>query len=84
MQQIDAAMAGVDVFVTVPRLGPNLALTNLTGHPCCLGRLATVDGRPHQIEFVGQPYGEAKLATVASRFEETINARDIWPRERWA
>ncbi len=84
MQQIDAAMAGVDVFVTVPRLGPNLALTNLTGHPCCIGRLAVIKGRPHQIEFVGQLYGEAKLATVASRFEVTVDARNEWPRERWA
>ena len=84
MQQMDAAMGDVDVFVTVPRLGPNLPLTNLTGHPCVVQRLAVVEDRPHQIEFVGRLYGEGKLATVASRFEATVDARDAWPREAWA
>ena len=83
MREMAEAMNGVDVFVTVPRLGPNLALTNLTGHPCCLVRLAVVDDLPLQIEFVGRPYGEDKLLTVASRFEATVTAREEWPRGRW-
>ena len=84
MREMAEAMNEVDVFVTVPRLGPNLTLTNLTGHPCCLARLAVVDGRPLQIEFVGRPYGEDKLLTVASRFEATVASCDEWPRGRWA
>ncbi len=88
MQQMHDALADVDVFVTVPRLSSNLLVTNLTGHPCCLVRVGIVgEGaarRPHQIEFVGQLYGEDALLTVAHRFEETVATRTDWPREAFA
>ena len=51
MEQIDAAMADVDVYVTAPRVGSNLVLTNLTGHPTCIQRAGMIEGMPHQIEF---------------------------------
>lgn len=84
MERVGEAMGNVDAMITVPRLGPNLVLTNLTGQPTCISRLAVVNGSPHQIEFVGQLYGEDRLLSAASRFETTIEARDVWPRERWA
>ncbi len=84
MEQVDAAMEGVDVFVTIPRVGPNLVLTNLTGHPTCILRCGMIEGMPHQIEFTGRLYGEGPLLAVASRFEQTVAARDQWPKERWA
>jgi hypothetical protein len=84
MEQVHAALAGVDVFVSIPRVGPNLVLTNLTGHPTCIQRAGMIDGMPHQIEFTGQLYGEGPLLAVASRFAQTVEARGEWPRQRWA
>lgn len=83
MQEMDEALAAVDVYVTVPRVGSNLVLTNLTGHPACIQRAGIVDNMPHQIEFNAKLYGEGALLAVASRFEQTVAERDEWPRARW-
>ena len=84
MEQVHAATADVDVYVSVPRVGPNLVLTNLTGHPTCIQRAGMIEGMPHQIEFTGRLYGEGPLLAVASRFAQTVEARNEWPRDKWA
>jgi Asp-tRNA(Asn)/Glu-tRNA(Gln) amidotransferase A subunit family amidase len=84
MEQVHAALADVDVYVSVPRVGPNLVLTNLTGHTTCIQRVGMIEGMPHQIEFTGRLYGEGPLLAVASKFARTVDARNEWPRERWA
>jgi Asp-tRNA(Asn)/Glu-tRNA(Gln) amidotransferase A subunit family amidase len=84
MEQIDAALGDVDVYVTVPRVGTNLVLTNLTGHPACIQRAGLIEGMPHQIEFNARLYGEGPLLAVASRFEANVPERSAWPRQRWA
>jgi hypothetical protein len=43
-----------------------------------------IEGMPHQIEFTGRLYGEGPLLAVASKFARTVDARNEWPRERWA
>src|SRR5688572_15713517 len=48
MEQVHEALAEVDVYVSVPRAGPNLVLTNLTGHPTCIQRVGMIDAMPHQ------------------------------------
>lgn len=83
MEQMHKAMAEVDVFVSVPRVGPELVLTNLTGHPCCIQRVGLIDGMPHQIEFVARLYGEGPLLAVASKFSQNVSELDAWPRQRW-
>jgi Asp-tRNA(Asn)/Glu-tRNA(Gln) amidotransferase A subunit family amidase len=84
MQQIDEALRDVDVYVTVPRMGSNLVLTNLTGHPACIQRVGLVDGMPQQIQFDGKLYGEAAMLAAASKFAASVKDRDAWPREKWA
>ena len=79
-----AAVGDVDAVLTIPQMGQTLALTNLTGHPTCVARLGVVGGRPRQVEFVGRHYGEGRLLSAASAFEATVDARDEWPRGRWA
>ena len=78
-----AAYDGVDAVLGVAEVGSTLALGNLAGYPSCVARLAVVDGRPKQIEFVGRPWAESRLIAVASAFEATVDARDEWPRARW-
>ena len=84
MQQIDEALRDVDVYVTVPRMGSNLVLTNLTGHPACIQRVGLVDGMPHQIQFDGKLYGEGAVLAAASTFAASVKDRDAWPRQKWA
>ena len=79
MQQLADATADVDVYVTVPQVGPNLSLTNLCGYPCVVARGGMAEDRPRQIEFVGKPYGEANLLAVAATFDRQTDARREWP-----
>ena len=78
-EQLRDATAGVDVYVTVPRVGPSLLLANLAGWPCVVGRGGMANGLPQQVEFVGKPYREASLLAVASAFEATVGSRQAWP-----
>ena len=84
MEQVHAALGEVNVYVSVPRAGPGLVLTNLTGHPCCIARAGMIDAMPHQIEFVGRLYGEGPMLAAASKFEQTVETRHKRPRERWS
>jgi Asp-tRNA(Asn)/Glu-tRNA(Gln) amidotransferase A subunit family amidase len=71
MGAVEAAMDGVDVFIT-PSYGGNVLLTtNLTGHPA-----VTVpngfgeDGTPVSISFIGRLFGEAELLAAARAFQD--------------
>ncbi len=71
MGAVEAALHGVDVFIT-PSYGGNVLLTtNLTGHPA-----VTVpngfedDGTPVSISFIGRLFGEAELLAVAKAFQD--------------
>ena len=79
MQQLHDATKDVDVYVTVPQVGPNLLVTNLCGYPCVVGRGGMAEDRPRQIEFVGKPYGEAALLAVAAKFDRQVEGRHEWP-----
>ena len=86
MQEMDEKMREVDAVITVPRMSGNLLVTNLTGHPCVLGRAgieATGERpQPYQIEFVGKVYGESELLAAATLFEDSVGeAVDTWPGE---
>jgi len=72
MHALDAALAGVDCFIT-PSYGPDLLLmTNLTGHPSITmpSGFDAEDGTPESISFVGQLYGEAELIRVAKAWQD--------------
>lgn len=68
-QEMAAAMKDVDLYVTMPYVGPTLAFTNLTGHPSLVTRCGIVDGRPRLIEFIGQPLREDQILGLAFAYE---------------
>ncbi len=71
MGALDAAMSGVDVFVT-PSYGRDvLLMTNLTGHPgIALPNGFRQDGTPVSISFIGKLFGEAEILTVAKAYQD--------------
>lgn len=71
MHALDAAMEGIDVFIT-PSFGEGvLLLTNLTGHPAVtIPNGFRDDGTPVSISFVGRLYGEGRLLAVAKAYQD--------------
>lgn len=60
----------VDVFVA-PSFGPNLLLTNLTGHPCVVVPNGfDEEGNPVSITFTGRLFGEGPLLEFAAAYQE--------------
>ena len=60
MEQMDAAMAGLDLF-----LGANLLLTNRTGHPALSMPSGFFEGSPTALQMTGKLFGEAELLLLA-------------------
>jgi Asp-tRNA(Asn)/Glu-tRNA(Gln) amidotransferase A subunit family amidase len=61
IEQMDSIMQTVDVYLTPSWEGPNLYLTNLTGHPQLVIPNGFIEGLPTSISIVGKLYGEAEL-----------------------
>ncbi len=62
--------AKVDVYVSPTYAGGNLALTNLTGHPCVvLPNGFTKQNLPTSITFIGQLFEEGKVLAVAKAYQ---------------
>jgi Asp-tRNA(Asn)/Glu-tRNA(Gln) amidotransferase A subunit family amidase len=68
------------LYVTIPYVGPTIALTNLTGHPSLVTRCGIRDGRPRMIEFVGNLYREDAILRLGHAFESQSNFSTIWPQ----
>jgi Asp-tRNA(Asn)/Glu-tRNA(Gln) amidotransferase A subunit family amidase len=77
--QMAAALHDVDLYVTVPFIGPSLSYTNLTGHPSLITRCGTRDGQPESIEFIGGLYQEAAMLRVALAYEQSTDWHTRWP-----
>ncbi|MGH9467817.1 MAG: amidase, partial [Terriglobales bacterium] len=71
MQSMAAVVRGYDVLV-VPTSGPQLAITNLTGHPACIvpNGFHSSDGTPTSITFLGPLFGEEKVCVLARAYQE--------------
>jgi Asp-tRNA(Asn)/Glu-tRNA(Gln) amidotransferase A subunit family amidase len=66
IQQLDGLMETIDLYVAPSWQGPNLLLTNLTGHPCVVIPNGFSDrGTPTSISFTGRLFDEGKLLAVA-------------------
>ena len=72
------AMRDVDLYVTVPYVGPTIAYTNLTGHPSLVTRCGMRDGRPKMIEFIGALYREDAILRLGHAYEQATD----WTRHR--
>ncbi|MBC8103968.1 MAG: amidase [Cytophagales bacterium] len=74
------AMRDVDVYVTIPRVGPSLSYTNLTGHPEIVTRCGrTEDGLPISLSFVGDLFREDAILSIANAFEQATGWNREWP-----
>ncbi len=72
MQRMDSL--DVDVWVSPSFAGPNLLVTNLTGHPCVvLPNGFRDDGTPTSITFMGRLFGEDVLLAVARAVQEATD-----------
>jgi Asp-tRNA(Asn)/Glu-tRNA(Gln) amidotransferase A subunit family amidase len=78
-QEMAAALADVDLYVTVPNLGPTLSYTNLTGHPSLVTRCGLAGGKPVSVEFVGQLYREDAVLRVGLAYEQATKWHTQWP-----
>jgi Asp-tRNA(Asn)/Glu-tRNA(Gln) amidotransferase A subunit family amidase len=71
MEAMDAAMDGIDVFITPSYGGSVLLTTNLTGHPAVtVPNGFTEEGTPVSISFIGRLFAEAELLRVAKAFQD--------------
>jgi Asp-tRNA(Asn)/Glu-tRNA(Gln) amidotransferase A subunit family amidase len=71
MGAVEAAMDGIDVFITPSYGGDVLLTTNLTGHPAVtVPNGFREDGTPVSISFVGRLFGEAELLAAAKAFQD--------------
>ncbi len=61
----------VDLYVAPSWQGPNLLLTNLTGHPCVVVPNGfTEQGTPTSISFTGRLFDEGTILSVAYQFQK--------------
>ncbi len=74
MGATEAALDGIDVFITPSFAQSVLLLTNLTGHPTVvLPSGFTEEGMPVSISFVGKLWGDAEMLRVARAFQEATD-----------
>jgi len=64
MEQIDAAMSGLDLFI-----GANQLLTNRTGHPVISLPNGFFNGSPTALQMTGKLFGEPELLLLAHAFQ---------------
>lgn len=73
--------AKVDVYICPSYGGGNLAITNLTGHPCVvLPNGFNQRGTPSSITFMGQLFREDKVLAVAKAYQDATDFHQKHPQ----
>ncbi len=74
MGAVEAALEGVDVFIT-PTSGPGVSMTtNLTGHPAVVVPSGFNDnGTPVSVVFIGQLWADAEMLRVAKAWQDATD-----------
>ena len=74
MGALEAALEGIDVFIT-PTRAPDVSLmTNLTGHPAVVVPSGfNNDGTPVSIVFIGQLWADAETLRVAKAWQDATD-----------
>ncbi len=69
-RDMEELMSSVDVYLA-PSFGPNLPLTNITGHPAVVvpNGFRAVDGTPTSITFTGKLFDESTLLALARAYQ---------------
>jgi len=71
MGAVDAALEGIDVFITPTGAPDQLLMTNLTGHPAVVVPSGfNDDGMPVSTVFVGQLWADAETLRVAKAWQD--------------
>lgn len=79
IEQLDARLRGLDAYLA-PSFGPNLVLTNLTGHPAvAVPNGLTAAGLPTTITFTGQLYEEGTLLALAKAYQDATDFDEKHP-----
>ncbi|CAA9293429.1 MAG: Glutamyl-tRNA(Gln) amidotransferase subunit A-like protein [uncultured Cytophagales bacterium] len=84
IREMAGRLKDIDVYVTPSRGSANLALTNLTGHPCVtIPNGFSAVGTPLSITFVGQLYGEARMLAAAKAYQDATDFHRKHPNLVW-
>jgi len=75
MEQVDAALGDLDLFV-----GSNQAITNRTGHPVVSIPNGFAGGSPTALHFTGKLFGEAEILLLAHAFQGKTDFHARRPR----
>jgi Asp-tRNA(Asn)/Glu-tRNA(Gln) amidotransferase A subunit family amidase len=75
MEQLDAAMFGLDLFI-----GANLLLTNRTGHPVISLPNGFFGGSPTSLQMTGKLFGEPELLLLAHAIQSRTDHHLKHPR----
>lgn len=78
IEQLNEKMKSIDVFIA-PAFGPNLRVTNLSGHPCVVLPNGFRNGLPGTITFTGQLFGEGRLLQIARIYQKATGFNDLHP-----
>lgn len=71
IEEMDKALAGVDVYISPSFFGGNLQITNLTGHPTVvLPNGFTSAGMPTSITITGHLFDEGTVLSLAWAYQE--------------
>ncbi len=81
IQEMYELMNQVDLYVAPSWRGPNLLLTNLTGHPCVVVPNGfTEQGTPTSISFTGRLFDEGTILSVAYQFQQATGYHKKYPQ----
>ncbi len=79
IEDMDKAIAAVDVYLTPSWASSNLRITNLTGHPCVVLPNGFREGLPTSITLNGKLFDESTLLRVATHFQEITDFHQQHP-----
>jgi Asp-tRNA(Asn)/Glu-tRNA(Gln) amidotransferase A subunit family amidase len=79
IRQMDALMAGYDVFLAPARGSASLPITNLTGHPALCLKAGFSGGLPQALMITGRLYDEATVLRVALAYERATRWHTMHP-----
>jgi len=71
MGEMEAALAGIDVFITPSYANNVLLITNLTGHPAVtVPNGFQENGSPVSVSFIGRLFAEDRLLVAAKAYQD--------------
>ena len=82
IQKMERLMKSIDLYIAPSRVGDNLLMNNLTGHPCVvLPTGFSDDGIPTSITFVGRLFDEGRLISFAKFYQYATGFNKMHPKD---